>query len=498
MKNRLFLSLFVAQSFFSHAQQTNVIGATAQRFPEAEMDEQSRYIDANQKYLLGDYDKAKAIVTKFIYDHPENDGAYFLLARIALKQKEYPEALEASKKAIKADPSNVWYYHLQGDIYEATGRTDDAITTYENLSKQRPNSPDYFDKLSYLYALAGKGEQAITTLDRWEKMIGITEELADKRHLVCIGMKNDKGAIDAYRNLIKLYPKNPAYQHKLARYFKETNRPDKAAELYQSILAISPNDPDARLGAIKTQDKAKSDDLLAELRPLLADRTIKIDGKITALMPFLKGIEQEQDSSKRAMLQSAATDLTLTHPYEAKAWSFAGDAHYLMNENEQALKLYQKCIALQPEVFSVWQNTFEILRLKADYNMLATEAEKGMDAFPNQAASYYYFGLASNQLNKPNDALTALQQAMVMSGNQIGLKLDISTQLAQALILQGKSDKAIEQLIPTLPKGGQKHPELLETLGDAYQAQGDKSKALEYWKSAQKIRQSPSLLKKIG
>jgi tetratricopeptide (TPR) repeat protein len=479
--------------------QTNVIGAKEQRFAEAEVDEQSVFIDANQKYLLGDYTKAQEMLEKYIYDHEDNDGAHFVMARVYLAQKEYNNALISIQKAIKADPANKWYYHLQGDIYEVTGRSTDAIGVYERLVTQTASDESNYEKLSYLYTLAGKPEQALGALDRWQQMRGITEEIAEKRHLIALGMKNDQAAIKALQDLSDAYPKRTEYMHKLARYYRETNRQKEASIQYQRILTINPDDPEARIGTVnKSTTTGSEQDFLADLRPLLADPTIAIDSKIGKLMPILKKMETEKDSLKRAQMQNAASALTETHPNEAKAWSFAGDVHYLLNDNAQALTKYQKCIALQPEVFSVWQNTYEILRGQENYAELAKIAEKGMDAFPNQPLSYYFYGLAANQLNKPNDAMPQLQQAMLMSGNNLGLKMDIQSEVGLAHIKVNKADKAIELLEATFAKGGNKHPFIMEYLGDAYAAKGNQPKAVELWKAAEKIQSSSRLLKKVG
>jgi tetratricopeptide (TPR) repeat protein len=480
-------------------QATNVIGAKSERYSEVEVDEQSAFVDANQKYLLGDYAKAKELTEKIVYDHENNDGAHFLMSRINLALKDYNAALISVSKAIKLDPDNRWYYHLQADIYEATSRVPDAVEVYERLLARTSPNPSYFEKLCYLNTLAGEPEKALAVLDRWQKYSGINEEIASRRHLLAIGMKNDKAAIKALIDLTEAFPSNTDFKHKLARYYRETNRSDEAIGVYQQILKLNPDDPDARIGVIGKTTATNEQDFLAQLRPLLADPTIAIDSKITKLMPFLTKMEQETDSTKRAAMQQAAKDLTVTHPNEAKAWSFAGDVHYLLNENAEALALYRKCISLQPEVFSVWQNTYEILNAQENYKDLMIITEKGMDAFPNQALSYYFYGVAANQLDKPNEALPQLRQALLMSGNQLGLKFDIQSAMGVSNIKSGKAQAAIELLEPLLAKGGTKHAGLLETLGDAYSAKGDKSKAMQFWQDAAKlVPNKVSLSKKLG
>ncbi len=482
-----------------YSQSTNVIGAKAERYSEAQVNEQSAFIDANQKFLLGDYTKAKELTEKIVYDQEQNDGAHFLLSRIHLALKDYNAALISINKAIKIAPDNRWYYHLLADIFEATSRITDAVEVYEKLIARSGASPTYFEKLSYLNTLAGEPEKALDVLKRWQNLTGINEEIANRRHLIALGMKNDKAAVKALQELADAFPTNTDYKHKLARYYRQTNRNNEAIAVYEQILAINPDDPDARIGAVHKQSGGSERDFLLQLRPLLSDPTISIDSKIGKLMPYLKQVEQEQDSTKRALMQQAAKDLATTHPNEAKAWSFAGDVHYLLGHNAEALALYKKCIALQPEVFSVWQNTFQILEEQGAYDELMKLSEKGMDAFPNQAGSYYFYGLAANQLNKPNDALPQLRQALLMAANQTGLRFDVQSQIGISYIRQGKPAAAIELLEPLLTKGGSKHAGVLDALGDAYSANGDKAKAQQFWRDAYQLMPSKmGLGKKLG
>ncbi|MBK8196000.1 MAG: tetratricopeptide repeat protein [Lewinellaceae bacterium] len=129
--------------------------------------------------------------------------------------------------------------------------------------------------------------------------------------------------------------------------------------------------------------------------------------------------------------------------------------------------------------------------------MLQT-AEQAMDAFPNQPRAYWYFGLAANEKGRYDDALSQLEQALLMTGNNQGLKLDIIDQVGRALI--GKKDftGARSRYEQVLTKGGDKHPGILEHYGDVLFGSGDAGKALDYWRKANAIRKSPELEQKIA
>jgi tetratricopeptide (TPR) repeat protein len=57
------------------------------------------------------------------------------------------------------------------------------------------------------------------------------------------------------------------------------------------------------------------------------------------------------------------------------------------------------------------------------------QSERGLDVFPNQAALHYFNGCAKGQLGKHQQAVEALDQALIMSGRNARLKFDVLTRL---------------------------------------------------------------------
>jgi tetratricopeptide (TPR) repeat protein len=190
--------------------------------------------------------------------------------------------------------------------------------------------------------------------------------------------------------------------------------------------------------------------------------------------------------------------LEKNHPDEAKTWSFSGDLFYQANRPAEALDRYRRCLKLNPTVFTVWENTLTLLAGQKNYDEMLLTAEKAMDAFPNQPKAYFYYGAAANINGRPDDAIPQLEQGLLMTANNSGLRLDIIDQLGLSLLGKKDFSAAIARFEQSLTKGGDQHPGILEHLGDAYSLQGQGSQAVEYWKKANAIRRSPGLEQKIS
>lgn len=489
---------FFALAFPFVAYTQNTIGGLAKTVPEEEVNRQSTFVDAERERLLGHQDKALDLYKKFTYDNPDIGPGWYGLSRTYYALGDLANALETIAKAIEKEPDNEWYLIFQADVFEKTGRIRDALKVYENLVKRFPETLEFLEHLAYLEVLSANPEGGLRALEKIERIRGVEEETSFQKHMIYVGMGEDKKAAAELRKLADTYPGRLEYRHRLAEFYDTMGDKANARSVYQEILAIDPNDKVARLAAVDKSKSSSDADYLSKLKPLFADPKVSIDAKIKEILPFFPKLDAGADQALADNLLELGAAVETAHPEDPKAWSLSGDLLYHANQPAEALKRYKKCIALNPTVFSVWENTLDILLLQKNYAEMLQTAEQAMDAFPNQPRSYWYFGLAANEKGRYDDAMSQLEQALLMTGNNQGLKLDIIDQIGRALI--GKKDfaGARSRYEQVLTKGGDKHPGILEHYGDALFGSGDAGKALDYWRKANAIRKSPELEQKIA
>ena len=443
-------------------QAQNTIGGVKTTVPESEVKRQSAFLNAEKERLLGHWEKAKEAYKTFLFENEDADAAWYGLARTYAALNDMVNASDAISKAIAKDPQNQWYLLYQADLFEKAGRNKDAMGSYETLVERFPNTHEFYEKLAYFYVLNEEPKKAIKVLDKLEKLTGITEANTDKKHLIYVGLGNNKKAAEEYEKLADAYPERVKYRYKLADFYERIGDSKNAQKTWEDIARRFPDDPMAKISLASTQGGTDAQ-YLASIRPLFSDPGVSIDAKVKELVPFLGKMEGNKDPETNKNLLALGEILTTTHPDEAKAWSVAGDMLYLDNQSAEALSRYKKCIELNPGVFSVWDNSLSILIDQKQYAEAEKLADQSLDYFPNQPKAYLQFAIASVALRHYDKAISNLNQALLMTGNNPLLKAEI-----------------------------------LELLGDAQMGKNDKAKAKDSWKQAYEISKNPAIQEKVS
>lgn len=460
MKKYLVLLTLCISTFIS-AQ--NTIGGVKTTVPESEVKRQSAFLNAEREFLLGRWDKALEAYKAFLFENPEYDAAWYGLSRTYAAKKDLVNALDAIAKAVEKGPGNQWYLLYQADLFEKAGRTKDALATFETLVKLFPETPEFYEKLAYLAVLNEDPKRGLKALDKLEQFTGITENNTPKKHLIYVGLGDNKKAAEEYRKLANAYPKNVRYRYQLADFYERLGDKVNARKTWEEIAQRFPDDPLARISLAEQQGGGSDAQYLASIRPLFADPKVPIDAKVKELLPFLTKIAGGKDAALTQNILELGALLEKTHPDEAKTWSVSGDILYLSNRSAEALERYRRCIELNPNVFSVWDNSLSILLEQKNYSEAERLAEKAIDVFPNQPKSYLQYAAAAIALSHFDAALSQLNQALLMAGNN-----------------------------PTL------RAEILDLSGDAQMGKGDKAKAKELWTKAFDLSKNPAVQEKIN
>jgi cellulose synthase operon protein C len=174
----------------------------------------------------------------------------------------------------------------------------------------------------------------------------------------------------AFRALVAAHPRNAEYRVRWGRLFLERYQPDDAAKLFNEALEIEPKRADALLGlALVAADGFEAQAVA------FAHKALDADPHMTAAQELLARLAlEDNDPAKAAAEAHKALDMsaqatqakailatidwlndkadTTWDPHDGAAYETAARIFVLNRRYEEAIKLFRKAIALQPDLWS--------------------------------------------------------------------------------------------------------------------------------------------------
>lgn len=412
-------------------------------------------IDAEKAKAIEDWEEAIARYKEVIALSPVNSNAHYQLAQIYKAQNKINEAELEAAQAVKLDNTNRWYLETLAEIYLTQGKGKEAEVAFRTLIEKFPNNPEYYLNLGFLYSKVGQLENAIKVYDQFEKNFGLDEQVVGEKKNLYIRMGKFNEAVTEVEKLIDAFPGEVEYLLMEAELYRAKKMKDKAIEIYNKVLAIEPDNPYAQLGLAEFGMATGSDVQKKEsVTDIFKNPKVGIDTKVSILLISYIQMNSE-DSSKRKEAIELSNILTAVHPTEPKAFAVQGDLYFLDNQLDNALVAYKKALAINKDVFQVWQQVMAIYNQKRDWNNVIEVSTEAMELFPNQAVIYLFRGGAEMQLKDYEKALKTFGRGEKMSASNEKLHAQFFANLGDAyhsLNRSAESDSAYDKSLRLDPE----------------------------------------------
>lgn len=208
-------------------------------------------------------DEIKALLREAILASPGESGPRLQLIDLAMKKRQYKEALSVAQEAAAAMPTDIAVLDAVGRAQAESGDTEQAISTFRRIAAIEQSSGKAYLRLADVYKTSGKKAAAETAL---RKAIEVDPELVQAKDALLdllLSSNRAKDAMELARQMQQRRPKEPDGYAFEALIHNKLKAPDAAFAAYRKGLAVPGSSPDlARLlyvSLLKAQRNAEAD-----------------------------------------------------------------------------------------------------------------------------------------------------------------------------------------------------------------------------------------------
>ncbi len=362
-----------------------------------------------------------------------------------------PEMLRATGGAVNAGAYESYLKALgYTQRYDKAGNLDLAIAALENAVKADPRFALGFAQLGEAYRLKYQLDKNAKWIDEALANCQKAQQLDDRLPVVYVT---------------------------LGHIHRNTGKYDLALQEYQRALQLDPRSADAVIGLAESYDSAgRTSDAEAGYRKAIALRPDSWDG-YNYLGSFL--YDHQRYNEAVAQFRHAITltpDNAPLYLNLGAVYSDMGAQHY-----PEAEKMLQKSLALEPS-YPAYANLGSLYIEERKYTEAANAEEKALElndknylVWGNLAIAYE--GLKdSGKAGRARDReITLLEQAAGDNPRDAAMQADLGLLYAKKK-LREKAISRIQSALVFSPDD----PNVLETVGEAYEDLGDRARALQY------------------
>ena len=258
--------------------------------------------------------------------------------------------------------------------------------------------------------------------------------------------------------------------------FHQSGQLQRAEQIYQQVLQISPRNADALnlLGFLAYQVGR------CEVAANLIAKAIEVDSKQYIFFINLGLVRQEQGELDKSI--EAYHKAIEINPDDSDVYNNLGNTLQEQGELDKSIEAYHKAIEINPNDSDVYNNLGNTLQGQGELDKSIEAYHKAIEINPNDARIYYNLGAAQKKQGKLDNAIQTYQQAIEINPDDA----EIYNSLGTTLQKQEKLDQAIQVYHRAL-EINPNYSEAFYNLGLALQEQGELDQAIQAYHRALEI-----------
>lgn len=410
-------------------------------------------IEATRQKILGNWPQAIVLYLDAIKKDPQNDAAYFELAKAHAMQGEFEDGLKFAKQAAEIDPNNPYYLTVLADIYTLSNQVDESLVIYQKLTTQYPERVDYLMSLANTYLYAERHDDAIIVYNRIEAITGYTEEVSLQKQKLLMDLGRMDEAIAEGKRLVELFPDEPMFAEMLSDMYMQSGRLEEARALFEIMIEKDPDNPMGHLMmADYYQEKGENQNAFESLKRAFRSPQLDTANKGRIMYTFYN-LSGENPSYLDQALELCEM-LIEQHPEEAEPYLIYGDFLAREQRLEESRDQFLKGAQRDPSNLNVWQQIMVLDNQMGDYDALLEHSNQTLEYFFEQPLPFLFNGLANLQLKNYKDAASSLEFGAGLVQNDKELSIQFYSMLGDTYYYLGdyeRSDRSYEKALELEP-----------------------------------------------
>ncbi len=371
------------------------------------------------------------------------------------QEKAFTEIESLSKEY----PYDMRYQTILGDVYLNNDKPQEALGVYQRILKEEPGYAPALISMASYYQKTGQDSLYQAQLDTilLNDDVQSDTKMEIMRQLILQseqGSKDSTQVISLFQNILKRPQQNADLAMLCAQYLLTKKMEKEAVPVLHQILELDPENKPARLQLLSYAIRDNNlDDVIRIAKPALEYNPESLEfyyylgiayhqkGETDeALEAFTKGVKQINDKSDKGVVSDF--------------YAILGDLYHSKEMHAEAYAAYDSSLVYNPNNIGTLNNYA------------------------------YFLSVERKDLDKAEE----------MSYRTVKAEPDNETYLdtyAWILFEKGRYTEARIYIEQALRNKGDKSRTIVEHAGDIYYMLGEKDKALEYWKKADAMDETP-------
>lgn len=356
---------------------------------------------------------------------------YFEMGKNQAFLKQYRDAEASFKKVIATEGDKLEILEALYDVYYQERDYDAAIPLVQKLIVF---DTDYKEDLANLYSRTKQYDKAIEVLDDLDDTLGESDYRDALRTQIYRKTGNATGQINKLETKIENNSKKEQDYLNLIYLYSEEGNTEKAFETAKELLKNKPNSELVHLALYKFYlTHGEIENALTSMKKVMISEHVDKPSKYKVLGDFIQFVNAnpEYENELSTIVTAFAND------DNGQVYEKLGDYYVTKGRKDEALKLFEKGMALDSDNYSLLKNTLLLQIDLEKYESALTLSTNGLEIFPAQPLIYLLNGVTNNKLQKADAAIESLETGIDFLLDNPKMERDFYEQLSISYSLKG-------------------------------------------------------------